>query len=113
MKSYRLKEKQYACALVRPDERRPSIRTKPYVFATLLFVTLGVITQSGCGGLTTARTNSGATPPSLTNQPGHQAVPLLPTTTLPASPPPPAPHPLHSPDKLAPTHHPTSSAYSS
>src|SRR5258708_20975387 len=104
MKSYRLKEKQYACALVRPDERRPSIRTKPYVFATLLFVTLGVITQSGCGGLTSAGTNSGAPPPSLTTQPARQAVTVGHTATFPwaaTRPPPPtyswqkngAPHP--------------------
>src|SRR6267378_5078662 len=82
MKSYRLKENQYACPLVRPDERRPSIRTKPFVFATLLFVTLGVITQSGCGGLTSAgapNTNSGA--PSLTTQPASQAVAVGQTAT--------------------------------
>src|SRR5882762_2891368 len=83
MKSYRLKENQYACPLVRPDERRPSIRTKPFVFATLLFVTLGVITQSGCGGLTSAgapNTNSGA--PSLTTQPASQAVAVGQTATF-------------------------------
>src|SRR5882762_10210106 len=83
MKSYRLKENQYACPLVRPDERRPSIRTKPFVFATLLFVTLGVITQSGCGGLTSAgapNTNSGA--PSLTTQPASQTVTAGQTATF-------------------------------
>ncbi len=69
------------------NERRPSIRNKPFVFASLLLVTLGVINQSGCAGLTSSgasktSTNSDATAPSFTTQPASQTVTVGQTATF-------------------------------
>src|SRR5258708_4743547 len=75
MKLCWLKVSDCARASVCAHERRASIRNKPFVFISLLLVTLGVISQTGCVGTTTSR---GATPPatipSITTQPASQTV---------------------------------------
>src|SRR5258708_19074564 len=84
MKLCWLKVSDCARASVCAHERRASIRNKPFVFISLLLVTLGVISQTGCVGTTTSR---GATPPatipSITTQPASQTVTAGQTAAVP------------------------------